>query len=479
MLKPSGVLAIAGTAPSFDFFESNGGWELKPERFRIHALATQRAAEEIGRAVGWTERDELAVAALIHDVGRLVISRLHPGYKTFFDAVSRTPEQRVRDEREQLGIDHALVGGVLARRWNLPQRLAVAIERHHSDDADGLAAMVAAADMVAHYSQGEAISPERLHAAVERCGLGADGLRDLLYELPYPRQEARPDQRALPALRPRAGRPQAPLRGHGLQADRRRDAALGLHDPHPPAQRLRQDRRCRSSPGRSHRARSRLDLVDQGLSKRHRDRVGAVAGPRRDMMFLMWVLTVSSLRSSSRAATVVDSPSARRWRICRWRRVSLPRLPLGGTAGSMKLSCARADSTARRSSSRPRGAGYVGGGAGLQGGGGCVALGAVAVGDDAEARRGPVDGADGVVAAQRRPAAVGPAHVDDRHVEAADVADQLEALLAADGLVDLEPVLEHSAHPEPDEWVTVDHKAVWPLAQDCFRSALVVRRLRP
>ena len=60
VLKPSGVLAIAGTAPSFDFFESNGGWELKPEHFRIHALATQRAAEEIGRAVGWPERDELA-----------------------------------------------------------------------------------------------------------------------------------------------------------------------------------------------------------------------------------------------------------------------------------------------------------------------------------------------------------------------------------------------------------------------------------
>ena len=162
VLKPSGVLAIAGTAPSFDFFESNGGWELKPERFRVHALATQRAADQIGRAVGWTERDELAAAALLHDIGRLVISRLHPGYKVYFDAASRTPEQRLRDEREQLGIDHALVGGVLARRWNLPQRLAVAIERHHAEDAEGLAAMVAVADMVAHYTNGEAISPDRL-----------------------------------------------------------------------------------------------------------------------------------------------------------------------------------------------------------------------------------------------------------------------------------------------------------------------------
>ena len=64
------------------------------------------------------------------------------------------PEQRLREEREQLGIDHALVGGVLARRWNLPSRIAVAIERHHAEDADGLAAMVATADMVAHYCQG-------------------------------------------------------------------------------------------------------------------------------------------------------------------------------------------------------------------------------------------------------------------------------------------------------------------------------------
>ncbi|HWH21572.1 MAG TPA: HDOD domain-containing protein, partial [Solirubrobacterales bacterium] len=184
VLKPSGVLAIAGTAPSFDFFESNGGWELKPERFRVHALATQRAADQIGRAVGWPERDELAAAALLHDIGRLVISRLHPGYKVYFDAASRTPEQRLRDEREQLGIDHSLVGGVLARRWNLPQRLAVAIERHHAEDAEGLAAMIGAADMVAHYTNGEAISPERLTAACERIGLGPDGLRALLYELP-------------------------------------------------------------------------------------------------------------------------------------------------------------------------------------------------------------------------------------------------------------------------------------------------------
>jgi putative nucleotidyltransferase with HDIG domain len=190
ILRPSGVLAIAGTAPVFDFFEPNGNREMRPELFRVHALATQQAADEIGRAVGWGDRDELAVASLLHDIGRLVISILHPGDRGHLDAVAKTPEQRLREERDRLGIDHALVGGVLARRWNLPQRIAVAIERHHAEDAEGLAALVATADMVAHYSQGEAVAAERLHASAKRCGFGPDGLRDLLYELPYSRSEA-------------------------------------------------------------------------------------------------------------------------------------------------------------------------------------------------------------------------------------------------------------------------------------------------
>jgi putative nucleotidyltransferase with HDIG domain len=185
-LKPSGILAIAGTAP---VFEPNGGREMRPEHVRVHALATQQAADEIGRAVGWEERDELAVATLLHDVGRLVIANLHPADRGHLDAVDKTPELRLREERDRLGIDHALVGGVLARRWNLPQRIAVAIERHHAEDAEGLAAMVATADMIAHYSQGEAVAPERLRASARRCGLDPDGLREILYQLPYARTD--------------------------------------------------------------------------------------------------------------------------------------------------------------------------------------------------------------------------------------------------------------------------------------------------
>src|SRR4051794_4817367 len=55
-LKPAGVLAIAGTAPSFDFFEPTGGWGVKAGRFPLHAPPPPTAAAPIRRGRGWGER---------------------------------------------------------------------------------------------------------------------------------------------------------------------------------------------------------------------------------------------------------------------------------------------------------------------------------------------------------------------------------------------------------------------------------------
>jgi hypothetical protein len=63
-----------------------------------------------------------------------------------------------------------------------------------------------------------------------------------------------------------------------------------------------------------------------------------------------------------------------------------------------------------------------------------------------------------------------PAHVDDRDVEGADVADEVERFLPRRRLVDDETVLEGTPDPQPDEGVAVDNQTVWGLAQDCFRS---------
>src|SRR5436305_3741330 len=133
ILTPGGVEALASRTQVYDFFERTPVWDAAPERFRLHAVATQRAAERLGARVEFPDRDELQITSLLHDIGKLVLVQAYPGYPAQVHKTARTPEQRIHAERRELGIDHALVGGVMARRWGLPQPLAASIEHHHGD----------------------------------------------------------------------------------------------------------------------------------------------------------------------------------------------------------------------------------------------------------------------------------------------------------------------------------------------------------
>jgi putative nucleotidyltransferase with HDIG domain len=184
LLTPQTVQGLAGRLRTFDFFERSSVWEAAPERFRLHALATQHAADRIAAEVGFEHRDRLTATSLLHDIGKLVLLHAYPGYPSQVHRGARTPEERIHQERRELGVDHALVGGVLARRWGLPATIASTIERHHNTDADGEAAFVRLADMLAHYEQGAPVSPAEMLRTARMVGLGPAELRRVMYELP-------------------------------------------------------------------------------------------------------------------------------------------------------------------------------------------------------------------------------------------------------------------------------------------------------
>ena len=184
LLTPQTVQAVAARARTFDFFERATVWDTAPERFRLHALATQHAADRVAAEVGYEDRDRLTVTSLLHDVGKLVLLHAYPGYPSQVHRGARTPEERVHQERRELGVDHALVGGVLIRRWGLPGTLATPIERHHSPEAEGEAAFIRLADMLAHYAQGARVSPAEMLQTARSIGVSPQQLRVVLYELP-------------------------------------------------------------------------------------------------------------------------------------------------------------------------------------------------------------------------------------------------------------------------------------------------------
>jgi HD-like signal output (HDOD) protein/DNA-binding CsgD family transcriptional regulator len=184
LLSERTVQGLAGRVRTFDFFERSSVWDAAPERFRLHALATQHAADRIAAEVGYEHRDRLTVTSLLHDVGKLVLLHAYPGYPSQVHRGARTPEDRIHQERRELGVDHALVGGVLIRRWGLPGTIAGVVERHHNDEVEGEVAFVRLADMLAHYERGAAVSPQQMLIVARAVGLGPEDLRRVMYELP-------------------------------------------------------------------------------------------------------------------------------------------------------------------------------------------------------------------------------------------------------------------------------------------------------
>src|SRR5215213_9377716 len=80
LLSPEAVQALATRARTFDFFERSSVWDAAPERFRLHGLATQRAADRLATEANYEDRNRLMVTALLHDIGKLVLTHAYPGY---------------------------------------------------------------------------------------------------------------------------------------------------------------------------------------------------------------------------------------------------------------------------------------------------------------------------------------------------------------------------------------------------------------
>jgi HD-like signal output (HDOD) protein/DNA-binding CsgD family transcriptional regulator len=189
LLAPIELRTLAWRLPTFEFFQHAGAWGSTPESFRLHAVATQHVAGRLAVEVECENRDRLAVTSLLHDIGKLVLTRAYPGYPSHIHRQASTPEERIHQERRELGVDHALLGGALLGRWELPSALARPIESHHSPDAAGEAALIRLADMLAHYGHGAPVSPGEMLTTARAIGLTPEGLRRIMFEMPGPTGE--------------------------------------------------------------------------------------------------------------------------------------------------------------------------------------------------------------------------------------------------------------------------------------------------
>ena len=134
------------------------GSELDPAEFWEHALVCAVCAEDLATKLGEEFAEEIFVAGLLHDIGKLVLSRHSPeGFRQAVEMVEWKGMGPVEAERSVLDVDHAQVGEYLMDQWQFPIRLKESVGMHHdppleekaSDVTARMAAVICLADIVA------------------------------------------------------------------------------------------------------------------------------------------------------------------------------------------------------------------------------------------------------------------------------------------------------------------------------------------
>ena len=126
------VRQLALDSVAYRFFErapGNGGRSLG--QLHVHAVQVAQFAVAIAERAG-IATDEVHLAALLHDCGKLVLPLAFGAERIDSIAAVRVHGgDRARAEREELGADHAQAGAMLAAASGVAEAVVRAIAWHH------------------------------------------------------------------------------------------------------------------------------------------------------------------------------------------------------------------------------------------------------------------------------------------------------------------------------------------------------------
>lgn len=101
-----------------------------------HSVAAAVAAEVAPHFCKVPAPPETLTTALLHDIGKLVMSRfLNPEILGFIKSAQEVDHLGEREaESLLLSVDHAELGGLIAQHWELPERIVQGITHHHNPE---------------------------------------------------------------------------------------------------------------------------------------------------------------------------------------------------------------------------------------------------------------------------------------------------------------------------------------------------------
>ena len=111
------------------------GYDLSPGEMWRHSIAVSVAAEGLIKELNAPEADEIFTAALLHDVGKLVLGEFVKDDIKKIEKIASKDVSFEAAEQIALGTDHAEIGAKILENWGLPKEVVSAVRWHHDPDA--------------------------------------------------------------------------------------------------------------------------------------------------------------------------------------------------------------------------------------------------------------------------------------------------------------------------------------------------------
>jgi len=186
------VLRAVMTAGMSRYFRTQKGYDVKGGDLWEHAVAVALMAQICAAKMSRPDDPRLFTAAILHDIGKMVLGEfVHESWKKIQELVEKQQYSFLEAEEEVIGVNHAELGGEVARIWKFPDEILKAIAFHHRPDLltdnDTVPWIVYLANQVCHLMGigvgTDALSYRAVGDVAGRLSLKQRDLEDMMAEL--------------------------------------------------------------------------------------------------------------------------------------------------------------------------------------------------------------------------------------------------------------------------------------------------------
>jgi putative nucleotidyltransferase with HDIG domain len=129
------ILVLSGTRQYFE--KKIPGYELQKGELWGYSLASAIIAENLCDIIVVENKEEAFLAALLHDLGKLVLSEyVTESFNEIREKVTNERNTFIEAERATIGCDHAELGARILEMWGFAQSIIDAVRKHHDPTVD-------------------------------------------------------------------------------------------------------------------------------------------------------------------------------------------------------------------------------------------------------------------------------------------------------------------------------------------------------